>query len=270
MSVNRLFTPEIIVLKFGSSVLNSLDSFQSAAQEVKRFCDQGYQVIAVVSAIGNTTDHLQHTQKSLFNCHSSHGNNPIAQQATALLLSTGELQSVSYLCTQLLHQGISANLLPKPIHACGNYLDATPSSANLDAFKAIFSSSQVAVVPGFIATNELGETCLLGRGGSDLSALFLTQALNARQCILFKDVSGVYDTDPNNVKNAKCYRFLTYDDARKVAKHVVQNTAILWAKSQYLTFQVGQLNSKRYTTIGALASQFYTEDYVSKKIKEVA
>jgi uridylate kinase len=72
-------------------------------------------------------------------------------------------------------------------------------------------------------------------------------------------------------KDAKCYRFLTYEDASKIAGQVVQNIAINWASSQYLTFQVGKINSEKHTTIGALASQFHTEAYVNNQdYKEVA
>jgi len=47
---------KIIVLKFGSSVLRSEKDLQTAAHEVYRWWREGRQVVAVVSAFGDTTD----------------------------------------------------------------------------------------------------------------------------------------------------------------------------------------------------------------------
>ena len=48
----------IIVLKFGSSVLRSESDLPTAVHEIYRWWREGFQVVAVVSAFGNTTDEL--------------------------------------------------------------------------------------------------------------------------------------------------------------------------------------------------------------------
>ena len=48
----------IIVLKFGSSVLRSESDLPTAVHEIYRWWREGYQVVLVVSAFGNTTDEL--------------------------------------------------------------------------------------------------------------------------------------------------------------------------------------------------------------------
>ena len=46
---------QIIVLKFGSSVLRSESDLPTAVHEIYRWWREGFQVVAVVSAFGNTT-----------------------------------------------------------------------------------------------------------------------------------------------------------------------------------------------------------------------
>ena len=48
----------IVVLKFGSSVLQSESDLPSVVHEIYRWWRQGNQVVAVVSAFGTTTDDL--------------------------------------------------------------------------------------------------------------------------------------------------------------------------------------------------------------------
>ncbi|WP_440681972.1 amino acid kinase family protein [Cysteiniphilum halobium] len=259
------FQAEVIVLKFGSSIIESLDHFKYAALEVKRFVDKGYKVIAVVSAIGNTTDILEGNQNA-FNLN----NNQISAKAHALLLSTGELQSVAYLTQTLLQQGIQSNFITNPILAEGDYDNATPLHVNNTLFHELLNTQQAIVVPGFIAQNKNNEPCLLGRGGSDLTALFIAHQLQAKRCILLKDVDGVYHLDPNKFKDAIRYDTLTYDCAKEKATQVIQSQAISWAKAHCLTFQIGKLNGNNYTTVGTLETKQATQILRQINIEEVA
>ena len=53
----------------------------------------------------------------------------------------------------------------------------------------------VPVVPGFVGADLEGRPVTLGRGGSDLTATLLGQALAARR-FLWKDVEGFLTADP--------------------------------------------------------------------------
>src|SRR5438876_961427 len=55
----------------------------------------------------------------------------------------------------------------------------------------------VVIISGFVGTDADGNLTLLGRGGTDLTALFLAEQLDAR-CVLIKDVDGLYEFDPAN------------------------------------------------------------------------
>jgi aspartokinase/homoserine dehydrogenase 1 len=65
--------------------------------------------------------------------------------------------------------------------------------------------------------DEPGETVLLGRGGSDLSAALAAAALDARLLEIWTDVDGVFTADPRVVPTAACLAELSYDEAMELA-----------------------------------------------------
>ncbi len=69
------------------------------------------------------------------------------------------------------------------------------------------------VAPGFIASNERGETTTLGRGGSDYSASIFAAALNADTLEIWTDVDGFMTADPKKVERAYAIENLTYSEA---------------------------------------------------------
>jgi homoserine dehydrogenase len=62
----------------------------------------------------------------------------------------------------------------------------------------------VAIVPGFIARDQSGRRVLLGRGGSDLTALVVGAALDGSRIRLIKDVPGLFDRDPARLGAPRC------------------------------------------------------------------
>lgn len=76
----------------------------------------------------------------------------------------------------------------------------------------------IPVITGYIGFTHDGCTTTLGRGGSDLSAAFLANFLNAKAVYLWKDVKGFYEEDPHKNKKAKIIKKLTYEKAEALAK----------------------------------------------------
>src|SRR6185312_489343 len=111
------------------------------------------------------------------------------------------------------------------------------------------------VVPGFIGQMQDGRTSLLGRGGSDLSALFLSVHLRGR-CRLLKDVDGVYDHDPH-VSTARCYDSVTWEDALAIGGRIVQQKALRFAREHNQSFEVAALGAKQATTVGAEITRLF-------------
>ena len=172
---------EVIVLKFGSSVLRTAHDLPNAVHEIYRWVRDGYRVIAVVSAIGNTTEVLIRDSQMLCAAPEAF--------ATAELLATGERASAALLGIALDRAGVPAHVVsPREIgfQVTGTPFDAEPTGLDVARVGELLHAAPVLVVPGFFGTDPAGRTHCLGRGGSDLTAVFLAVSLYAR-CRLIKD-----------------------------------------------------------------------------------
>lgn len=78
---------------------------------------------------------------------------------------------------------------------------------------------RIFVAPGFIAGDEKGQVCTLGRGGSDYSAALYAAALKADTLQIWTDVPGIMSTNPKEVKKAQTISKLSYQAAFCLASH---------------------------------------------------
>ncbi|HEU4769550.1 MAG TPA: homoserine dehydrogenase [Pyrinomonadaceae bacterium] len=254
----------IIVLKFGSSVLRSEKDLPTAVHEAYRWWRDGFQVIAVVSAFGNTTDELTQLAQSV--CDQPH------DESVAALLATGEAASSALLSLALNRSGIPATVLDAEqagLYTDGPILDANLTSIDTaNVLKAL--SEGIVVLPGFVGKDRTGRTTLLGRGGSDLTALFLAQRLGGA-CRLIKDVDGLYTGDPNSRTAASVARFVrvSYATAARVGGAVVQLKAIDFAEQHRLRFFVSSVASGRATEIGPHADLVALSEPKAKPLRVV-
>jgi acetylornithine deacetylase len=236
----------LTVLKFGSSVLGTERDYAAAVADVVRHLHRGERVLAVVSALRGATD-------SLFADAHYFGPEP-EPAATASLLATGEAASAARLALALDAAGVKAALLdPGAIGLMthGPLLDADPVAVNDDVIRRALEASGAAVVAGFYGRDAGGGYALFGRGGSDLTALFLAHRLGARSCRLLKDVDGVYERDPASFgRVARRYDQLSWDDALKLGARVVQAKALHFARKGRIEFDVGKVGSAAGTHVG--------------------
>ena len=236
----------LVVLKFGSSVLGTERDYAAAVVGIQRHLQRGERVLAVVSALKGTTDRL------LADAH-FFGPEP-EPAATASLLATGESASAARLALALDAAGVEAALLdPGAIGLTthGPQLDADPVAVNADAVRRALEHAGAAVVAGFYGRDSAGGYALFGRGGSDLTALFLAQRLGARSCRLVKDVEGVYEHDPGAGGRApRRYEQLSWDDALKLGSRVVQPKTLHFARRERIAFEVGRVGSSVCTRVG--------------------
>ncbi|QKK07161.1 MAG: hypothetical protein HND58_02625 [Planctomycetota bacterium] len=163
---------DLIVLKFGGSVLRDELHVRAVAEEVAGCVRRGSRVVAVVSALEGTTDALLAKAAAY-----SSSPNPFA---TAQLLATGELASAALLGLALDSIGVRAETLDAAgagFRTEGEPLDSSPVAVDLPGVVDALGRVRAVVVPGFVGRDERGRTTVLGRGGSDLTALFLAQRL---------------------------------------------------------------------------------------------
>jgi homoserine dehydrogenase len=236
----------IVVLKFGSSVLRSESDLPRMVHEIYQHWRSGSQVLAVVSAIGNTTDRLLGLAKAI--CTEPE------ESALAMLLATGEATASALLGIALHRAGIPAKVLDPAqagLRTVGDELDSEVVAVDVARLRAELERS-VVVLPGFTGRNEEGDTTLLGRGGSDLSAVFIAHQLDAR-CILLKDVDGLYTSDPTCVGAAQPLRFrhVKYETALRVDGAIVQDKAVRFAAGSGLPFEITCIGASIGTQIGS-------------------
>jgi homoserine dehydrogenase len=173
-------------------------------------------------------------------------------EATAAYVATGEQRTAALLMGSLQNSGIPSRVIdPREIGliAEGSFTESTPVRADVAALDQLWSAYPVLVLPGFYGIDSEGRIALFGRGGSDLSALFLAVALGA-ECKLGKDVMGVYDTDPASSTLAHRFSALSWETAIKVAGPLIQPKALRYAQNRALTFEVGRPNEATSTRVG--------------------
>lgn len=75
----------------------------------------------------------------------------------------------------------------------------------------------IALLPGFIASNEAGELTTLGRGGSDYTGAILAAALDADSLEIWTDVDGFMTADPRVISKAYVINTLSYAEAMELS-----------------------------------------------------
>lgn len=230
---------EAIVLKFGSSVLRHVADLAVAVTEIYRHTRHGRKVVAVVSAFAGETDALYAEASRL-------GAGPDSRHAPRLI-SLGEERSAALLAIACEGAGLDARIAGArqiALHAGGPVDDAHPEAADADALRRELGRHDVVVVPGFVALGPTGEPVLLGRGGTDLTAVFLAHVLGLGEVTLIKDVDGVYDRDPAGAAGAaRRYRRISWRDAHDVAGKLLQPKAIDFAGARDVAIRVACANA---------------------------
>jgi len=202
----------VLVQKFGGSSLSTAFRIKRAAQRIAASRRDGYAVVVVVSAMGDTTDRL-------LTLASRVAKDPAARELD-LLLSTGEgvsaplmsmaLNDLDVPAVSLL--GFQAGIRTDRRHARARILGLAPERVEQE-----IAQGRVVVVAGFQGIGEEMEVTTLGRGGSDTTAVALAVALKAQSCEIFTDVRGIYTADPRFVPEARLLPRIAYTEMLELA-----------------------------------------------------
>ena len=245
----------ITVLKFGGSVLSGAGALPGVAEEILRESRRGRRVLVVVSAFAGVTDALDALSRRFVGPEDRH---------VARLLATGEATSSALLAMQLKEIRVSNAVLdPRELglYTTGPRLDASPVSVDVDRLIDRLNEVDAVIVGGFVACGKDGALTLLGRGGSDLSAVFLAHQLDARECRLIKDVPGVFPADPKLASTlAYPYAELSFERALEIAGVVVQAKAVRYARRHGRAFRVCGANAPHGTLVGPFEDRLITKD----------
>ncbi|MFM9140307.1 MAG: aspartate kinase [Solirubrobacterales bacterium] len=187
-----------IVMKFGGTSVADAEKIRRAAGRIVARRDEGYEVVAVLSARGKETDRLIESAREV-------SENPDPREMD-MLLSTGERVSCALAAmaiNDLGHRAISltgsqAGIVTDTSHTKARILDV-----RADRIREALKEDNIVLVAGFQGVSTDRDVTTLGRGGSDTTAVALAAALGAPECEIYTDVSGVFTADPRIVPDAR-------------------------------------------------------------------
>ena len=195
-----------IVQKYGGVCLETPEKIRAVARSLADLHSRGHRVVAIVSAMGKTTDELIKAAYQV----SPHPN----RRELDMLLTTGERISMSLMSMALSDLGApaisftgsQAGVMTDESHSSARILDVRPARVLEE-----LGRGRIVVLAGFQGVNpRTKEITTLGRGGSDTTAVAMAAALKAERCEIIKEVDGICSADPRVVASAKPLRRLDF------------------------------------------------------------
>jgi aspartate kinase len=237
----------LVVQKYGGSSVGDAEKIKRVAQRIVDARRGGYDVVVVVSAMGDTTDELL----------------DLAQQVSPLpppreldmLLTSGERISMALLAMAIANLGASARsftgsqagVITDSVHGRARIIDVTPGRIS-----EALAAGHIAIVAGFQGVSQdTKDITTLGRGGSDTTAVALAAALNAEVCEIYTDVDGVFTADPRIVTRARRIPRISYEEMLEMAAcgaKVLHLRSVEYARRHSLPIHVRSSFSQREGT----------------------
>ena len=220
----------IVVQKYGGTSVADVDRIRQVAARVMRTRSAGYDVVVVVSAMGDTTDELLSLAKRI-------SGNPDRRELD-MLLSAGERISMALLSMAIRELGgdaISFTGSQSGIITNDRHVDARIIEVRPFRVQDELARGRVVVIAGYQGVSYRREVTTLGRGGSDTTAVAMAAALGAEYCEICSDVDGVYTADPRVVPTARRIGALSYEETQELAEagaKVLNAQAVEFAKEQ--------------------------------------
>ncbi len=227
---------KILVQKFGGTSVGDPERIRRVANRIKSYYEKGYQLVVVVSAMGDTTDELIDLAGKI-------SKNPPKREMD-MLLSTGEQISIALLAMALHEIEVPARSFTGGqvnIVTDGNFSNARIESIDTRRLISHLEQGHVCIVAGFQGIDQEQNITTLGRGGSDTTAVALAAALKAKECEIYTDVDGVYTTDPNKVEGARKLKQISYDEMLELASlgaGVLHSRSVEFAKKYGVVIHV--------------------------------
>jgi homoserine dehydrogenase len=246
-AVPRAFcAAEVVVLKFGSSVLRNAAEAPAVASEIYGHVRAGRKVVAVVSALSGHTDRLLADARALGLDHENE-----LLPAYVVLGEEKAAALVAIACDRVGLDAVGLSVRELGIVVEGPAQHARPVSLKGERLQQALAEHEVVVVPGFGGVRSNGRVALLGRGGSDLTAVVLAAELGLDRVRLVKDVDGLYDRDPACETGTPLrYRRASWETARQLGGALVQHDAIDLGMHHGVEIEVAALGRAEGTVVG--------------------
>ncbi len=210
---------KLVVQKFGGTSVATAENREKAVEKVISAMEEGYCPVIVVSAMGRkgspyATDTLIEFTKKV--------NKDIHPREMDLVMSCGETISAVIMASTLRAKGIDAVALTGEqagIITDNNYGNAEVIRVQAKNIYQAIDKGKVPVIAGFQGVTEYGDITTLGRGGSDVSAAIIGEALDAHLVEIYTDVDGVMTADPRIVPDAKVINSVDYTEVFQLADY---------------------------------------------------
>jgi len=202
----------VIVQKYGGTSVATTERIQAVAERILRAKERGDDVVAVVSAMGDTTDELLAMATAI---------TPAPEpRELDMLLTAGERIAMSLLaialnargCRAASYTGSQAGIITDTQHGQAKIVDVRPGRI-LEAL----AEGKVVIVAGFQGVSTSQDVTTLGRGGSDTTGVALAAALGADVCEIYTDVEGVFTADPRIEPRARKLDRISYEEMLELA-----------------------------------------------------
>lgn len=231
-----------IVKKFGGTSVGSIEKITALADRIAKDVSQGQRPVVVISAMSGWTDNLTAMARAV---------HPSAKgEAYDMLLSSGEQVSTALLSLALEKKAVPSQPLlghQAGIKTSDMFSTACIQSIETQTLEEILDQGLVPVVAGFQGVTKDHRITTLGRGGSDLTALALSAALNIPVCEIYTDVPGVMTGDPRLIPQAKKQKRLGFSEMMEMSflgAKVLQLRAVELARKYNIKIHVRSSFSK--------------------------
>ena len=255
-----------IIVKFGGTSVQDPERIRKAAQSIIQQAKKGYEIVAVVSAMGNTTDNLTSLLKDSVK-------DRIEDRDYADFVSMGERTSARVLTATIKSMGFSSKYLDPADNDFPIITDSNFNQAKIlfqesqekcqNTIKPLLEKKLIPVVCGFLGRScEDGSITTLGRGGSDITAFALGNFLEADEVIIVTDAVGVLSADPRIIKEPITIKKISVEEMGVLAEggaKVLHPQALKYKtdrmKAKIIHFQNGNLAAEGTEIIGAFKSK---------------
>jgi len=237
---------KIIVLKFGGTSVGTLRKISKVAKVIASYAKKKYKVIVVSSAMSGVTNQLLLKTKKI--------SQNFPNEEKDVILSTGEQISCALIAGKLNLLGYKSRSWlgwQLPIITKGKHSSSRIIKIQKAKIIKYLKSGGIPIVTGFQGINSDFRITTLERGGSDTSAILCAKFFNAKKCIIYTDVEGVYTTDPNLTKAAKKINKISYEEMLEMASlgaKVMQPASIQEARLNRIEIDVKSTFSKKSGT----------------------
>ncbi len=223
-------------MKFGGTSVADPGKIKDVARRLVEARAAGNRVVAVLSAMGDSTDSLVRLAYEV-------SPRPKPRELD-MLISVGERISCA-LAAMAIHDlgaeaisltGSQAGIVTDTVHGRAKIVDVRARRIH-----EALDQDRIVLVAGFQGVSTDFDITTLGRGGSDTTAVALAAALGAEACEIYTDVEGVYTADPRLVPEARKLHAVSYEEMLEMAAsgaRVLQVRSVEVARNHHVKLHV--------------------------------